>query len=377
MARNVNEETKAAYIQEFGLQDYEKYSVEQFEDKSWKCSILDRMSLYRAYLTIVALMTPSSIRNHGKAVHSQPSIFASGKFMLHIKAKKFFGLDWPLETTGLATKLRHNFSSGHSHPLAKFVKSMSINISDKFHLTMLSTPNSGFWDANSFIEFSLVQGYRTMGQTDKVRDVFRRYPAMMQIAKAMPYYAKSYMELNYYDMVVYDFVRPNHPAYLVKFRARPLTQGNPTPEDRYLMPRDEISKIGISDYFNHDDQLTDPDIFETDYKDRLSQVSNLVYRVEYQTRTMPVNDEQELRTARNIALEWNETECPWRLFGHVEIDTILPDVDNFFDPRVMFSGLSLPEPKSSYDTASIGWFRSKVYPTMQFLRGARSLSSCC
>lgn len=357
------EKVKKAYIAEFGESAYYKYSEEQLRHREWTfCKWLNTVEMNLEYCQILMMMSAAMLQTGSKAVHSQRSICAKGHFEIDALAKATFGLPWDRTE---AAFVRHSYSSGLSHPMDKFVKSFSINIADKLHLLMVSTPVSGFWDLPSFKAFSMCQMHLDNGDVDKCREIIRKYPLMWEAYQACPYpTCSTYLDLVYFTCMVFDW--GDH--YLVRFRAYSPTQTGHLPDVRkHEMPRSEIRDFWKSKHFQMDIAHVPTTVYEDTYRQSISEKRTVQYELHYQQIPKPSN-KKDLSNARNCSIPWNAT---WKKFGTVYVKEVVADAEVPFRPSQLFPNLYLASPGAITDTATIGDFRTRIYDTLQFMR------NCC
>lgn len=382
---------KELYIKQFGQEEYEKNIRDQFRDKSCTLPmstfipvlhhVWERAKLYWSLMQLMVGMALLTWQHRGKAVHGDPATVALGKFQLCNKARRHLGLDKKLTLKPMDIRLRHNFGNVRGgHPMAKMVKSASVAIQDWFHLSCLSSNVSGFWNLSSFNYFIQAQIARTEQDVNQSLQILKSLPAMWEIYKALPYQCESYLDLVYHSLIVFDFTHPKrHTKHLVRFRIRPRG----AEEAARLMPKEEVSRVYMSDWYSHDDFRKERDVFEKDFVRRLSQSAEgkLWYDIEYQMRDLPVstkldkdneNNKKDLWFARHCSIPWPEQDYPFHLLGSFYVDRVEPDKYHAISLTSLFPGLSFAEPDSAHDTASIAWARTHIYKCTQTMR-----RGCC
>lgn len=339
---------KELYINRFGLETYNKYITQQ-KHSTWRWSGLQ---WYVQGCQIGTAMATMALTQGRKPVHGKPSTMATGTFHLDPKAKQQFRLD----DTKYATVLRHNYADTGAGPLSKSVKSMSVNLGF-MTLTMLSSPVAGFWNLPSFLTFFQLQAARTVG--GETETMLKQNPLIWDVYQGTPYYATSYMQLQYNSLITYDY-QDSRGHYLVRFAGIPVGSH----EAKYLMPKEQAKEFWEGEYYDKKDALIPESLFELDYQERLSKAPQL-YHLMYQMKPFDQNTGWEDRHAMK---PW---DCQKQLLGTLSI-TRLQKEEVSFDPNHMFPGLFVATPKDSYDTASIAYFRLGLYRFIQKLRNMRS-----
>jgi hypothetical protein len=225
-------------------------------------------------------------------------------------------------------------------------------------LIMNTGEASLFRDAVVFLDFLRAKGRGPAG----LSDLAKKYPREMAVGvSGFRRAPASFSQLYYHSQIIFHFRAHDGVPRFVRYRLIPedlgAEQGLPTPEDARHPLRQE----------RRSEETRPLDYLRQEFKARLAR-GNVVYHLQLQIHVRSPGDAPEvLDTSRT----WDEATHPWLDLATVVLDRALPDE---VTERLRFNighqpdTLGILRATGIRDYSSIGYLRTRVYPSAQSAR---------
>lgn len=361
------------YIENFGIEDLEKYNRSQFSVPMPPASIELTRELNKSVRKAKFLLGLKALVTGRRTTHFRG---VAGRGKIHIVAKPEFP-DHEFFTPG------REFSCRLRHANASFDDDLSIQVrgcSLKFADTEFDSPldilmNTGaiaaFWNLDTFMVFVEARRVSTETNWDAQKEWLHQYPAAyISTVESVRTYTNSYTDLLYWTKIAYPFKARDGRTRYAKYRIIPagLTKEGG-------MPTIEVQKRAW--WQARDPNDTRPqNMMQQEYKDRLKRGPQ---EYSLQIQLWDWDEDRDSVEVFNLCRYWNEDEHPWLDLAQVKISEALPDKE--MEPMRMWLGnqppsLGITDADSIMDYRSLPWSRVLVYPVSQkaraplrFLRG--------
>lgn len=354
------------YVEQFGQDDFDRYSRDDFAMPMPDDSPAERRELRRMLCKAKLMFGFKSLATGRRTTHMQ-GIGLRGT--LRIVAKPNFPEhDFFQPSREFACRVRHANASFYDDASIQ-VRSCSVKFADSDYdspldVLMNSGPTSAFWDLKSFMEFAIARNKSRENDWTAQKQWMWQSPAgYVGTIDAVRHAPTSYAAMTYYSKIAFPFKARDGKTRYVKYRIIPtgLT------EESGLVTIEMQRQPWVQS--RQPDDTRPRSYLREEYRRRLGKHKAIEYTMQIQLREWDkATDTAEFFNMNRL---WDESKWPWIDLAIVRITEALPD--QVTERMGMWLGhqppsLGLTDAHSPVDYRSLCWARPQVYPVSRFNR---------